>query len=173
MLQDRDSMPNCYTINHPTTLHTHNETQWLTAAHWWQHLATPGFPSVPILSTSSVQMSYQRRIENRQLIFIHYVIHSSECQKQKIVLDVYVFLLQPTSQTMSISEYSLFDLSLISWGRTRVLGSTKSNFKVRWKLEWTLQRALFPICLRFRIRNWWNQLKGSKKHACRNFGPKI
>ena len=26
-LQDRDSMPNWYTINHPTTLHTHNETQ--------------------------------------------------------------------------------------------------------------------------------------------------
>ena len=25
-LQDRDSMPNWYTINHPTTLHTHNET---------------------------------------------------------------------------------------------------------------------------------------------------
>ena len=31
-LQDRDSMPNWYTINHPTTLHTHNETQWPTAA---------------------------------------------------------------------------------------------------------------------------------------------
>ena len=25
-LQDRDSMLNWYTINHPTTLHTHNET---------------------------------------------------------------------------------------------------------------------------------------------------
>jgi hypothetical protein len=27
-LQDRDSMPNLYTINHPTTLHTHNEINW-------------------------------------------------------------------------------------------------------------------------------------------------
>ena len=26
-LQDRDSMPNWYSINHPTTLHTQNETQ--------------------------------------------------------------------------------------------------------------------------------------------------
>ena len=26
-LEDRDSMPNWYTINHPTTLHTHNEIQ--------------------------------------------------------------------------------------------------------------------------------------------------
>ena len=34
-LQDRDSMPNWYTINHPTTLHTHNETQWPTAARRW------------------------------------------------------------------------------------------------------------------------------------------
>ena len=52
-LQDRDSMPNCYTINHPTTLHTHNETQWPTAARRWHfalrdvshrqscHLSTP------------------------------------------------------------------------------------------------------------------------------------
>ena len=31
-LQDRDSMPNWYTINHPKTLHTHNETQW---PHRW------------------------------------------------------------------------------------------------------------------------------------------
>ena len=58
-LQDRDSMPNWYTINHPTTLHTHNESQWPTAACWWhfalrmypagkvaisRHLATSGFP---------------------------------------------------------------------------------------------------------------------------------
>jgi hypothetical protein len=35
-LQDRDSMPNCYTINHPTTLHTHNETKRPTAARRWQ-----------------------------------------------------------------------------------------------------------------------------------------
>ena len=35
-LQDRDSMPNWYTINHPTTLHTHNETQWPAAACRWQ-----------------------------------------------------------------------------------------------------------------------------------------
>ena len=34
-LQDRDSMPNSYTINHLTTLHTHNETQWPTAARRW------------------------------------------------------------------------------------------------------------------------------------------
>ena len=33
-LQDRDSMPNWY--NHPTTLHTHNEIQWPSAAHQWQ-----------------------------------------------------------------------------------------------------------------------------------------
>jgi hypothetical protein len=59
-LQDRDRMPNWYTTNHPTTLHTH--TQWnpvTTAARRWhfgmypagkvaisQHLATPGFPLV-------------------------------------------------------------------------------------------------------------------------------
>ena len=53
-LQDRDSMPNWYNINHPTTLHIHNETQWPNAAHGWhfalqdvshrQNLATPGFP---------------------------------------------------------------------------------------------------------------------------------
>ena len=58
-LQDRDSMPNWYTINHPTTLHTHNETQWPTAARRWQfalqdvscrqgcHLLTPSHPQVP------------------------------------------------------------------------------------------------------------------------------
>ena len=34
-LQDRDSMPNWNIINHPTTLHTHNETQWPSAAHRW------------------------------------------------------------------------------------------------------------------------------------------
>ena len=53
-----------YTINHPTTLHTHNEIQWPTAACWchfaprdvsyrqsW-HLSTPshsGLPRVTIL----------------------------------------------------------------------------------------------------------------------------
>ena len=34
-LQDRDSMPNWYNINHPTTLHTHNETKWPTAPCRW------------------------------------------------------------------------------------------------------------------------------------------
>ena len=55
-LQDRDSMPNWYTINHPTT---HNEIQWPTAARRWQfalrdvsrrqscHLSTPNHPRVP------------------------------------------------------------------------------------------------------------------------------
>ena len=54
-LQDKDSMPNWYNINHPTTLHSHNETQWPTAAPWWHfvlrdvscrqscHLLTPQF----------------------------------------------------------------------------------------------------------------------------------
>ena len=53
-------MPNWYTINHLTILHTHNETQLPTAACRWQfvycgmhpsgkvaisrHLAIPGFP---------------------------------------------------------------------------------------------------------------------------------
>jgi hypothetical protein len=32
-LQDRNSMHNWYTINHPTTLHAYNETQWPTAVH--------------------------------------------------------------------------------------------------------------------------------------------
>ena len=39
-LQDRDSMLNWYTINHTTTLHTHNETQWPTAACQW-HFVLP------------------------------------------------------------------------------------------------------------------------------------
>ena len=52
----RDSMPNRYTINHPTTLHTHKETQWPNAAHGWHfalqdvshrqncHVLTPSHP---------------------------------------------------------------------------------------------------------------------------------
>jgi hypothetical protein len=58
-LQNRDSMPNWYTINHPTTLHTHNETQLPTVALRWHlvlqdvsrrqscHLLTPSHPWVP------------------------------------------------------------------------------------------------------------------------------
>ena len=58
-LQGRDSMPNWYTINHPTTLQTHNETQWPTAACRWHfalqdvsrrqscNLSTPSYPQVP------------------------------------------------------------------------------------------------------------------------------
>ena len=58
-LHNRDSMPNWYTINHPTTLHTHNETQWPTTARGWHfvlrdvscrqswHLLTPSHPWVP------------------------------------------------------------------------------------------------------------------------------
>ena len=34
-VQDRDSMPNWRTINHPTTLQTHNETQWPTVSRRW------------------------------------------------------------------------------------------------------------------------------------------
>ena len=32
--QDRDTVPNWYNINHPTTLHAHNEIQWLTVAYF-------------------------------------------------------------------------------------------------------------------------------------------
>ena len=58
-LQDRESMPNWHTINHPRTLHTHNETQWPTATCRWHialqdvshrqncHLLTPSHPWVP------------------------------------------------------------------------------------------------------------------------------
>ena len=58
-LQDRDSMTNWYTINHPTTLHTQYETQRPTTAHRWHfalrdvsyrqscHLSTPSHPQVP------------------------------------------------------------------------------------------------------------------------------
>ena len=34
-LQDRDNMPNPYTINHSTTLHIHNETHWPIATRQW------------------------------------------------------------------------------------------------------------------------------------------
>ena len=69
-LQDRDSIPNWYTINHPTKLHAHNETQWPTAARRWHfaqrdvscrqscHLLTPSHPpgslNMTILWASSV-----------------------------------------------------------------------------------------------------------------------
>ena len=59
-LQDRDSMPYQYTINHSTALHTHNEIQWPTAtACRWHfalgvvsqrqscYLSTPSLPWVP------------------------------------------------------------------------------------------------------------------------------
>ena len=64
-LQDRDSIPNWYTINHPTTLHTHNETQWPTAARRWHfalwgvsrrqscHLLTPSHLTVGKLSVDA------------------------------------------------------------------------------------------------------------------------
>ena len=39
-LQDRDSMPNWYTINHPATLHTQNET--VTHCCSWMTLCTAG-----------------------------------------------------------------------------------------------------------------------------------
>ena len=63
-------MPNWYTINYPTTLHTHNETQKPTAARRWhfalrdvsrrqschsQHLATPGFPQCSVIILHSVR----------------------------------------------------------------------------------------------------------------------
>jgi hypothetical protein len=65
-LQDRDSMPNWYTINHPTTMHTHNETQWPTAARQWHfalwevscrqscHFSTPSHPRIPPVHTAKV-----------------------------------------------------------------------------------------------------------------------
>ena len=58
-IQDRNSMPIRYTINHSTTLNTHDETQWPTAARQWHfmlrdvsrrqscHLSTPSHPRVP------------------------------------------------------------------------------------------------------------------------------
>ena len=57
-LQDTDSMPNCYTINHPTTLHTHNETHCCSPMTLFaagkvaisRHLATPGLPPLKNLN---------------------------------------------------------------------------------------------------------------------------
>ena len=58
-LQDRYSMPSLYTINYPTTLPIHIETQWPTAARRWHfaprdvsrrqtyHLLTPSHPWIP------------------------------------------------------------------------------------------------------------------------------
>ena len=63
-------MPNWYTINHPTTLQTHNETSdpllladgTLRCGMYpagqvaiSQHLATPGFPQCDQMSESNVQ----------------------------------------------------------------------------------------------------------------------
>ena len=43
LLQDRDSIPNWYTIIHPKALHTHIETQWPTACLWhFMLLILPG-----------------------------------------------------------------------------------------------------------------------------------
>ena len=44
-LQGRDSMPNRYSLNHLTILHTHNETQWPTAACRWQFVCCGMYPS--------------------------------------------------------------------------------------------------------------------------------
>ena len=72
-LQDRDCMPNWYTINHPTKLPTQNDTQWPTAARTLHcriypagkvaispHLATP---SLTILSASSVRKLVHRVVK--------------------------------------------------------------------------------------------------------------
>ena len=69
-LQDRYSIPNWYTINHPTALHTQNETQWPTAARRWHfalrdvsrkqsyHFLTPSHSQVPPGLLKTVQIFF-------------------------------------------------------------------------------------------------------------------
>ena len=84
-LQDRDSMPIWYTINHPTTLHTHSETQWPIAAHQWHfvlqgvscsqscHLLKPSHPWVPHWL---ILVSYNEIVFAHSIFITRFLTHS-------------------------------------------------------------------------------------------------
>ena len=59
--QDRDSIPNWYTINYPTTLQAHNETQWPTAACRWQFALRDYFLKNKIIFPEWIDFNVQTR----------------------------------------------------------------------------------------------------------------
>ena len=87
-LQDRDSMPIWYTINHPTTQHTYSETQWPIAAHQWHfvlrnvsrsqscHLLTPSHPWVPHRFISVLVLSYNEIVFEHSIFITRFLTHS-------------------------------------------------------------------------------------------------
>ena len=97
-LQDSNSMSNWYTINHPSTLHTHTETQWPTAARLW-HFAL-------------------RYVSRRQINLIDKLIHKI-CEFHNSAYFILGWMLDSCCYTTHMSHVLL----LLSWWGTKKTAS--------------------------------------------------